>query len=128
MAAGTFSFTIEKGTTFSLPITWYSTPPDPIAEPPVEGVPINLTGFTARMQVRATIDSPTILHSFTTENGGIVLGGAAGTVTLQASATITAGWSWTQGVYDLEIVSAGGIVTRLLKGTITLDPEVTRDA
>lgn len=124
MAAGTYNFTIEQGTTVDKQITWK----DP------NGNPINLTGFTARMQIRSSVSSPTILHEFTTENGGITLGGATGVIHILASATVTAGWSWpanpsqvlASGVYDLELVSPTGVVTRLIEGTVTLDPEVTR--
>lgn len=126
MAAGSYSFTIEQGTTLNKVLTWKDNQVTP--------QPINLTGYTARMQVRPSQSSSTINHEFTTENGGITLGGALGTITITASAIITAGWTWTipsgqtkpQGVYDLELVDGSGSVTRLIQGTITLDPEVTR--
>lgn len=88
--------------------------------------PVDLTGFTARMQIRETVDSATILATLTTENGGITLGGTAGTVTLLLSATATAAFTFGSAVYDLEIISAGGIVTPLLSGAVTLVKEVTR--
>lgn len=124
IAAGTYSFTIEQGTTVAKVLTWKDG----------SGTAINLTGYTARLQVRPTQISATINWDATTENGAIALGGAAGTITLIASATVTAGWTWTiptgqtkpQGVYDLELIDGSGNVTRVIQGTITLDPEVTR--
>lgn len=88
--------------------------------------PVDLTGFTARMQIRETIESTTVLHSLTTENGGITLGGAAGTIALTISATDTAAFTFDTAVYDLEIISAGGVVTEIASGAVLMNNEVTR--
>lgn len=88
--------------------------------------PVNLTGFTARMQIRETVESTTVLHSLTTENGGITLGGAAGTIALTISATDTAAFTFDTAVYDLEVVSGGGVVTEIASGAVLLTDEVTR--
>lgn len=116
MAADVHNFTIEQGVTLEKSIVWSDD----------EQEPIDLTGFTARMQVRSTITAPTTLVELTTENDGITLGGVTGEILLTQEADDTAAYSWVTGVYDLELVSAAGKVTRLLKGTITVDPEVTR--
>jgi len=117
MAAGEHDITIEQGATFQMPITWTTG---------VVPTPVNLTGYTARMQVRKTYASTTAVLSLTTENGGITLGGALGTIDILASATQTAAIAIKSGVYDLELVSGGGIVTRLLQGAVEITPEVTR--
>jgi len=114
--AGVYNLTIEQGATLDLALTWKD----------AAGTPINLTGYTARLQVRPSIDSATTLLTMTTENGRISLGGAAGTIRLLLDAATTASLTWTSGVYDLELQSAGGTVTRLLAGTVTVSPEVTR--
>lgn len=88
--------------------------------------PVNLTGCTARMHVRTAIDAPTTLLELTTENGGIELGGVAGTIRTRMSAEDTAALTWRSGTYDLEIEFPGGIVRRLLAGTVVVSPEVTR--
>lgn len=87
--------------------------------------PVNLTGFTARMQIRETIESTTTLVSLT-EASGITLGGAAGTIGITISATATALLDFDSAVYDLEVVSAGGIVTPVAYGNVYLNDEVTR--
>lgn len=110
-------FTIYQGATFRKRLTW--TAPG--------GTPIDLTGCTARMQVRSDVESPTALLSLTTENDGIVLGGALGTIELYVSDEDTAAITWDGGVWDLEIVHPGGEVTRLAQGSISVSPEVTRD-
>ena len=115
MAATTYDITIEQGATFSQLITYKES-----------GVAINLTGYTARMQVRSTLESATSVVELTTANSRIALGGAAGTITLTISATDTASLTAGRGVYDLELVSGSGIVTRLLQGVATISRNVTR--
>ena len=115
MAATTYDITIEQGATFSQVITYKES-----------GVAINLTGYTARMQVRSTLESATSVVELTTANSRITLGGAAGTITLTISATDTAALTAGRGVYDLELVSGSNIVTRLLQGVCTISRNVTR--
>ena len=110
-------FTIYQGATFRKHLTWKA--PD--------GTPIDLSGCTARMQVRAEVVSRTVLLSLTTENGGLTLGGATGTVELYVSDEDTGAITWDAGVWDLEIVHPSGEVTRLAQGSIAVSPEVTRD-
>ena len=88
--------------------------------------PHDLASYTARMQVRSTDASDTVLLSLTTENAGIALDDTAKTITLTITATATAALTFTEGVYDLELVSSGGVVTKILRGTITVSQEVTR--
>jgi hypothetical protein len=77
------------------------------------------------MQVRETYDSLTPVLSLTS-GSGITLGGTVGSIILEANATATAALDSGQYVYDLELVTNGGYVTRLLEGNFTVDPEVTR--
>ena len=117
MALGnSYDLEIKQGATLSLTATWKDS----------TGAAINLTGYTARMQVRSAYDATSTILSLTSSSG-ITLGGSAGTIAITASATVTAAltapWS---GVWDLELVSGGGVVTRLLEGAATVSPEVTR--
>jgi hypothetical protein len=89
-------------------------------------LPMDLSGFTAAAQVRKTIDSEEVLLSLTTENGGIVIDEADATITLQATAVQTAAIDWLDGVWDLEITSADGIVTAVAAGSVKVIREVTR--
>jgi hypothetical protein len=94
----------------------------------VYGTAVNLTGYNARMQVRDSYDAGTAIVSLTAGTG-ITLGGTAGTIDLALSATQTAaldGTPNTQFVYDLELVSGAGYVTRLVEGRFYVSPEVTR--
>ena len=115
MAATTYDILIEQGATYSQVITYKD-----------NGVAVNLQGYTARMQVRATIEAATALIELTTANERIALGGAAGTITLTISAADTEALTAGRGVYDLELISGSGIVTRLLQGVATISRNVTR--
>lgn len=85
--------------------------------------PVDLTGYTARMQIKAKVGG-TVLKSLVSPTD-ITLNTAASTITLTISATDTAAFAWKSGVYDLELVSAAGVVTALLTGKVTVAKEVT---
>lgn len=115
MAAGTLNFTIEQGATFNLLLTWK-----------IDTVPVNLTGYTARLAARVDVEDTEVILSLTTSNGGITLGGSAGTISLDQTATQTALLPAGTYVYDLELVSTNSTVTRLVQGELLISPEVTR--
>lgn len=87
--------------------------------------PVPLNGYTARMQIRAKLDSDTVLHSLTTENGGILLDNTNKTITMYIADETTQTFTFKAAVYDLELIIAGE-VTALASGSITLVREVTR--
>jgi hypothetical protein len=78
------------------------------------------------MQVRANVESSTVILELTTSNSRITLGGTAGTVDLLVPAATTANLTAGLYVYDLELVSGGGEVTRLIEGNFNVRAEVTR--
>ena len=126
MRAGTYNFTCEQGATFTRLIELEE--PDLIADPTGNTfVPIDISGYTARMQIRRTLESSTPMISLTTENNRLVINpGDANnqvkiTLTDEETSTLT-----TSGVYDLEIESPDGVVSRVLQGAVTLSLEVTR--
>ena len=112
--AGIYNFTLDQGSTWTLQVVYKDS----------NGVAVNLTGYTAEMQVRRKFDSDTPVLTLSTSNGGITIVGATGTLNLIATdeqAAIDAGLY----VYDLEL-STGGVRTRLIQGTVTVSGEVTR--
>jgi len=113
--AGTYSTTIITGETFGRVITWQDS----------SGSPYDLTGFSARMQLR-TKSGGTLVKELNTTSGGIVLGGSAGTITVSISAADTAALTPQDMVYDLFVTSGSGIVTRLLVGSIPVVKSVTQ--
>jgi hypothetical protein len=103
--------------------------------------PIDLTGYTARMQVRRTIISEEVLLLLETDpapggglgNGRITLGDPLltdGVILLEVEAGATATLPATpfdrRWRYDLELVPAGGQVRRLMMGKFKVSLEVTR--
>ncbi len=87
--------------------------------------PVDLTGVTARMQIRDKLTSDTVILELTTENGGIVIDTVNYTISIIVSATQTALLSFTSAVYSMELIS-GSTVTPFIQGTITLEKEITR--
>ena len=115
--ASKLNLKINQGETFRYTLNWKDE-----AE-----VAINLTGYTARMQIRATPESSAILASLTTENGGINITNAlTGEFKLFISATDTSSFNWVAGVYDLEMVAPNTDVIRLLAGSVSVSKEITR--
>lgn len=117
MASAEHNFTIEQGTTFSTTFQWKDS----------EGVPINLTGYTARLQARKSFSAPDALIDATTENGLIAIAPDTGEVVIELPASLTADFNWRRAFYDLELVSPAGVVTRLVHGIITNSLEVTKN-
>lgn len=86
--------------------------------------PLDNSGFSARMQVRKTIPSATVVLNLTTATGEIVLGGADGAIEVTVSAAVMEGLQGTYR-YDLELVD-GSIVYGVVRGDLKVRPEVTR--
>lgn len=115
MPAGLYNFEIEQGSTLDKVFLWK----DPL------GNPINLSGYSARMQVRSKVTSEDVLLELTTENGGITLGGGQGTITLHFTEANTSPMP-KGGVYDLELI-IDGKPFRFIQGNISLSKQVTRN-
>ena len=121
MAAGRYNFFCEQGATFNPTISWVDD----------EGVAVDLSTYEARMQVRPTVPSASVIFEVTSASpaaasGGITLGGSAGTIEIVLEATATDDLPTGTFRYDLELEAPDGFVTRLLKGRFKIDPEVTR--
>ena len=119
MSAGKYNFVIEQGTTFTRTITWKDS----------SGSAIDLSTYTARMDIKEK-KSDTTANALVnlTETAGLTLGGGAGTILITITHAVTTALDFEEAYYDLEVKSAGGVVTKLLEGTITLDKEVTTAA
>lgn len=91
-----------------------------------DGTVFPLAGYTARMEVRRTVDASSALIGLSTANGRIVINASLGALTITLTPDLTA--SLTQsGVYDLEIVhTATGAVHKVIRGEFKLEKEVSR--
>jgi hypothetical protein len=112
MSAGTYNLIIDQGTTFNLDIT--------IKE---DDVVKDLTGYSARAQMRATKTASSVAASFTCT----IPTPSNGTVKMALSPSTSSAMTAGQFFYDLEIyTSSDAIVKRIVEGTVTLTQEVTR--
>jgi len=87
--------------------------------------PIDLNGYTAKMQIRQKLTSDTVLEELSTTNNRIVLDNVNKTITLILTPVITADLSFTRAVYSLQM-EKNGTVTSLIYGDIVAEQEVTR--
>ena len=128
MAAGKYNFTIEQGTTVNFELQYKN----------ASGSAINLTGYSARMQIRPDYADNTktsylyISSSLNSDGTGLNFSGSSnlnsptsGTIGVYISAVSSSALNFDTAVYDLEL-QTGSLVTRLLQGTIKLSKEVTR--
>ena len=113
MAAGKYKIYVEQGATYNLNFTLKT-----------GNTPWNLTGYTARMKVRKSIEDTAVIFSATTDDY-ITLGGVLGTFAMAVPATITAALPDGHYIYDLELVT-GATVYRVIQGSFVVSPEVTR--
>jgi hypothetical protein len=110
LSAGRYDIVIEQGAGFRLALTWKDS----------AGNPVNLTGYTAKAQVRASHKAPVALLGFS-----VTLGGKAGTVVLQADHEDTEGLL-RGGVWDLKLTPPGQEPVRLLEGRAVLKEATTK--
>lgn len=123
MPAGVCNLIIEQGTSFSRTIT--------LTDSQVVPVAINLTGYTARAQMRTAANAVDIVATFACTIAAPLTGTIALTLTDEQTSAIptvgkTAYDKLTKYVWDMEIESAGGEVTRILNGIVEVSPEVTK--
>jgi hypothetical protein len=89
--------------------------------------PVPLEAYSARMQIRETVESPVAIYSTTSAlNGDIVIDLQLSTITITIPASVTQNFSFSTAVYSLELYESNGIVLPFLTGNLTLVPEVTR--
>jgi hypothetical protein len=93
-----------------------------------EGTPVDFSTATARCQIRVDYDKEIILE-LSSASGTIQLGdGTGGTpnVVLKFTSGNTSALSLYDGIYDLEVTLASGLVKKFLAGKFKLYREVTK--
>lgn len=126
MAAGKWNFTIEQGTTVDFSIQYKDK----------NLAPINLSGYSGRMQIRSNYadNSPityiTLSSSLAPDGTGLnFVGAATGSIGIFIAACSSSAFNFSTARYDLEIYSGSGdcpITTRILEGQVNLSKEITR--
>lgn len=113
MAAAKYNLVIDQGSDFIRTLD--------VAED--DGTATNLTGYSARAQIRKSKSSESVSASFTCT----IPSPTAGRIVMELAAATSAALNSGRYYYDLEIFTSGDAnVTRLLQGEITLTQEVTR--
>lgn len=103
---------IDQGSTWSQYFQWL----DP------SGTPYDVSGYSARAMFKRNIDEPAVI-SLTNSSGISVAADGMFILTIAPEVTDTLNGTY---MFDLEVVSPGGVVTRLVQGTVTISPSVTR--
>jgi hypothetical protein len=126
MSAGKYSFVIEQGATFTIQLAYKDN----------TGTPIDLTGYSGKMQIRPTVTSDTVYltlsSSLSSDGSGLNFSGSgglnppvSGTIGVIIAAETSNNLNFDQAVYDLEIYKQS-TVTRLIEGQVKLSKQVTR--
>lgn len=118
MIAGTCNFEEEQGDTFDKVMVWMDE----------NEVRVPLTGYTARMQLRASADAETVDLELTTENDRIIINETVGeeSIRLLVDATTMSEVPAGSYKYDLEMVNSDGYVSKIIKGKFKVLAEVTK--
>jgi hypothetical protein len=131
MAAGTYNFTIEQGTTVDFELQYTDD----------NDQPIDLTGYSGRMQIKSGFanDKPvtylSLSSSLLPDGTGLNFSGSSGnnpltsgSIGVYISACTSSAFTFAKAKYDLELSTGSGdcpTVYRILEGVITLSKEVT---
>jgi hypothetical protein len=115
VSAGQWTFHVDQGATWQVALT--------VSDDTQQ--PLDLTGYTVRLQARERVTSPTPIISLDSADG-IAVDGPAGLISWTVADEVTAAWTWRHAVYNIEIESPAGLVRRLLQGEIHVSPEVAR--
>lgn len=89
--------------------------------------PGDLSGAEARMKIKNKLGG-TVLYELSSTIGNILLDVAKARVTIVIEDDETEAFSWTSGVYDLEVEDALGKTYTLLYGEVAVTREVTTTA
>lgn len=102
----------QTNQTFNKVLTWS-----------ISGTPVNLTGYTAEMDIKWRGGTTPIVALST--GSGITLGGSAGTIAITVSASTMATLEEGTYEYDLVLIS-GSVKTPLVRGSFNVEEGVTQ--
>lgn len=113
--AGQKNFEVDQNTTFTFQIEYKDN----------TGALIDLTGSTAKLQVRDTKGGSKLAFTLTSPSGGITIDGPNGLVTVKMTPTQTNKLFYPKSSYDLMLTDSNLNKTKLLEGFLTLSRSVT---
>jgi hypothetical protein len=122
-----FHMTCDEGSDYSVTFNYND---------PITGLPNDLTGYSALMQVRtgmdpfSSYDNVNFVLEFvsdsTSSEYGLILGGTAGTIQVQIPGTKLVNLTWDAGVYDIYLKSPSGSQMKFVRGFFTVIPAATK--
>ena len=113
--AGQKNFEVDQNATFTFIVEYKDN----------NGLPIDLTGATAKMQVRDTKGGTKLAFSLTSPSGGIVITPLLGKLTIKITPTQTNKLFYPKSSYDIMITDSNSNKIKLLEGFMTLSRSVT---
>jgi len=90
-----------------------------------EVTPIDITGASAKMQVRDTQGGSKLAFTLTSPSGGITISGPQGKLIVKMTPTQTNKLFYPKSSYDIMIIDSNGNKIKLLEGFMTLSRSVT---
>jgi hypothetical protein len=113
--AGQKNFEVDQNATFNFVLEYKDD----------NGNAIDLTGASAKMQVRDTKGGAKLAVTLTSPSGGIVIDPLNGKLTIKMTPTQTNKLFYPKSSYDLMVVDSNGNKIKLLEGFMTLNRSVT---
>ena len=113
--AGLKNFEVDQNATFSFIVEYKDN----------NGLPIDLTGSTAKMQVRDTKGGSKLAFSLTSPAGGITITPLLGKLTIKMTPTQTNKLFYPKSSYDIMVTDSNANKIKLVEGFITLSRSVT---
>lgn len=114
MKPGRFNFELVQGDTFHYEPAWK-----------INGSYVNVTGYSAKMDVKIAPTSLTTIVELSSANGRITVGTTDGKFTLELTAAETAVLPVGNYVYDLNIIAPDSTESTLLQGGFAITSQVT---
>ena len=114
--AGQKNFEVDQNATFTFQVEY--TQEDGVT-------PIDLTGASAKMQVRDTKGGSKLAVSLTSPSNGITIDGPNGTLNIIMTPTQTNKLFYPKSSYDVMVIDSNGNKIKLLEGFMTLSRSVT---
>jgi hypothetical protein len=113
--AGQKNFEVDQNATFSFVVEYK----DP------NGNAIDLTGVSAKMQVRDTKGGPKLAFTLTSPSGGITIDAPSGRLSIKMTPTQTNKLFYPKSSYDIMLTDSNLNKIKLLEGFLTLSRSVT---
>jgi hypothetical protein len=114
MAYGKYDLNIQQGTLFDKGFTWK-----------IDGTPVDLTGYAAKMRFYNAVN-PNLITLTTTLDGdgnGIILGNSQHNIRIVLKTDKTADLAFRKAKHEMQLIQPNGEERAFLKGNVYVEPE-----